>query len=194
MGRYFGIAAVITFAASAVFHVATFIPPAHAWVRFAWPLHLTVMVVCGAMIVSLIVQQRRTEAPATGFFDGLVAHHRAQKQFTSRVVRLVPRAAQILCVAFFAYAFINFALFMSLMDGSPGVKGGKYYLHSHGRKIRDLTREEYLQYQAYSIRGASGHWMAFSVIPAVYFLSVHSRLQRLDSSDRESSKNAQSPV
>jgi hypothetical protein len=61
--------------------------------------------------------------------------------------------------------------------GSPSVENGNYYLHNHGQKIRDLSKEEYQRFSAYVVRGFSGHWMLFSIIPAAYFLTAYPKLE-----------------
>ena len=63
---------------------------------------------------------------------------------------------------------------MGLMEGViPAEKEGRYYLHGHGRKIRDLEEGEYRQFRAYEVRGFSGHWMLFSVIPMTFFFYIY---------------------
>ena len=57
-------------------------------------------------------------------------------------------------------------------------ENGTYFLHTRGTKIRDLTKEEHSRFLAYEVRGFSGTWILFSLIPAVYFLSVKSRYQQ----------------
>ena len=72
--------------------------------------------------------------------------------------------------AFFAYALINFALFFFLSKGGvPDVRDGKYVLHNHGQVIRELSEDEYELQKAYVVRGFSGHWMVFYLVPALVF-------------------------
>ena len=94
------------------------------------------------------------------------------------MLALVPFPLRMACGAAFVYAIINFMLFITLMEGgSPAVSNGNYCLQNHGKKIRDLTKEEYQRFQAYDVRGFSGHWIVFSMIPMTYFLAVHPKLQ-----------------
>lgn len=106
------------------------------------------------------------------------------KEFPSKLLGLVPQRLGVVCGVVFIYAFINFALFIALMEGgSPTVKNGRYYLDSHGQKIRDITEEEYQRFLAYEVRGFSGHWMLFSIVPMVYFLTVHPKLHQTTESE-----------
>jgi hypothetical protein len=80
-----------------------------------------------------------------------------------RVTKSAPRWLQILTGVFGAYAIVNFAIFMVLIEGgSPHERDGKYFLTSHGTVLRELSEEEYHRQQAYVVRGFSGHWMLFS--------------------------------
>jgi hypothetical protein len=64
---------------------------------------------------------------------------------------------------FFAYAFVNFAVFIFLMrEGSPHQReDGTYALTDHGRTVRAISEEEFHRRQGYLARGFSGHWMLF---------------------------------
>ena len=63
---------------------------------------------------------------------------------------------------------------MGLMEGvSPAEKEGRYYLHSHEKKIQDLDEGEHRRFRAYEVRGFSGHWMLFSVIPMTFFFYIY---------------------
>jgi hypothetical protein len=80
-----------------------------------------------------------------------------------KVVNSAPRWLQILTGVFFAYAFVNFAIFIILVEGgSPHEHDGKYFLNSHGTVVRELSEAEYHRQCAYVVRGFSGHWMLFS--------------------------------
>jgi len=71
------------------------------------------------------------------------------------------------------YTFLNFALFLGLTRGLTAERrGSHYYLHSHGAKVRDITAAEYHRHRALWLRGFSGHWILFSLIPFVYFRYV----------------------
>jgi len=68
------------------------------------------------------------------------------------------------------YAVINFLLFIYMQGGggTPAVNNGHYYLHNHGTRIRDITEHEYYHYRALTVRGFSGHWMAFYGMAAAF--------------------------
>lgn len=179
MAKTCGITALLVFASSAAFHFASYFPAVPVSMALAWPLHLATMAVFAMMSFSIDAQlKRQPMMPAKGFLARWNARNQQYKEIQSKLIALAPRPLRIACKAAFIYAIINFALFMPLMEGgSPSVKNGNYYLQSHGRKIRDLTKDEYLRFQSYELRGFSGHWMFFSIVPMTYFLMVYPRLQ-----------------
>jgi hypothetical protein len=100
------------------------------------------------------------------FFQGLTP----KKDYWAWFFAPMPRWARYTAKVFFAYAIINFALFFFLSrGGTPDVRDGKYVLHNHGTVIRELSEDEYELQNAYILRGFSGHWMIFYLIPALYF-------------------------
>lgn len=100
------------------------------------------------------------------FVQGLAS----RKNFWNKVFAAIPRWARYTIKAFFAYAIINFALFLFLSRGGvPDVRDGKYVLHNHGQVIRELSEKEYEWQKAYVVRGFSGHWMIFYLVSAIVF-------------------------
>jgi hypothetical protein len=80
-----------------------------------------------------------------------------------RVISSAPLWLRILAGVFFAYALVNFAIFLVLVEGGgPHEREGKYVLEEHGTVLRELSEAEYHQHRAYVVRGFSGHWMLFS--------------------------------
>jgi hypothetical protein len=151
MRRAFSIFAFTGFFISLIIHLTTFfgIDPAKH-VPLVWVLHLGIFIVFIPML----------------FVQGLTP----KKDFWPKFFASMPRLAQYTVKAFFAYAIINFALFFFLSKGGvPDVRDGKYVLHNHGNVIRELSEEEYDLQNAYVIRGFSGHWMIFYLVPALYF-------------------------
>ena len=68
----------------------------------------------------------------------------SKKDLWKKIFAAMPRWASYAIKAFFAYAVINFALFIFLSQGGvPDVRDGKYVLHSHARIIRELSESEY---------------------------------------------------
>jgi hypothetical protein len=80
-----------------------------------------------------------------------------------QLFKVAPAWMQRMSGIFFAYAMINFIVFLFLVKGgSPEQRDGMYVLADHGRVVRQLSESEYHQMQAYVVRGFSGHWMLFS--------------------------------
>jgi hypothetical protein len=151
MRRALSIFAFTGFFISLIVHLTTFfgIDPARH-VPGVWVLHLGIFIVFIPML----------------FVQGLTR----KKDFWPKFFAPMPHWAQYTIKAFFAYAAINFVLFFFLSKGGvPDVRDGKYVLHSHGNVIRELSEEEYESQNAYVVRGFSGHWMIFYLVPALYF-------------------------
>jgi hypothetical protein len=147
------VAILIALAASIVVHSATYLgidlpgacPP-------LWGLHVVAMIAFGAMILSVRGSSR--ESPSSSF--GLPT---------------LPGWAYMMMAAAFIYTGINFAASMALSGGgSPEIRDGLFVLSDHGRVIRTLTADEYRWQHVYIVRGFSGHWMFFLLLPALYFL------------------------
>ena len=151
MKRALSIVAFAGFFASLLVHLITFLgidPSKH--MPFVWGLHLGIFVV----FIPMAIYQRRTRRNE---------NWRASLDVT-------PRWAQYAVMAFLAYALINFALFFFLSEGGvPSVRDGKYVLHNHGKVVRELSEDEYELQKAYVLRGFSGHWMIFYLVPALFF-------------------------
>ena len=149
--RAFSIFAFAGFFTSLLVHLTTFFgidPSKH--VSWVWALHLGVFIVFIPML----------------FVQGLVP----KKDFWAKVFAAMPRWAGYAVKALFAYAVINFVLFLFLSKGGvPDVRDGKYVLHNHGEVIRELSEDEYELQKAYVVRGFSGHWMVFYLVPALTF-------------------------
>lgn len=75
--------------------------------------------------------------------------------------RGVPVWLLVLTGAGLVYAFVNFMLFMKAMPGTPSFRDGQYILQSHGTILQTITETEYHAAKAQTIRGFSGHWIAF---------------------------------
>lgn len=126
---------------------ATYFPP-------IWILHLGIFVVFIPFVLATQPIQREH-----------------QRHALKIILQAVPLWAKLVLGFVFAYAMINFMLFIGLSEGgSPAIENGRYILQSHGTFIRELTESEYNWQQAYITRGFSGHWLLFYLAPAVYFL------------------------
>ncbi len=87
-----------------------------------------------------------------------------------KLIGRAPLWAKTVFNIFFFYAILNFVIFIFLSKGyTPEINNGKYVLQSAGVVIKEITENEYHWQQAYVLRGFSGHWMAFYLIPALYF-------------------------
>jgi hypothetical protein len=143
-------AILVAFGLSVVVHGATFfainLPEK---VPLLWGLHVAAIAAFGSMILaSRGLHSRRTAFALPNW----------------------PAWGYLLAIGAFIYAFINFALFLGRMEGgSPEVRDGSYFLSDHGRIIRELTADQYHWLQVYIVRGFSGHWMFFLVLPYLYF-------------------------
>ena len=152
MKRALGIFAFAGFCLSLFVHLTTFfgIDPAKH-VPFVWVLHIGIFI----CFVPLIFAQ--------GFPP--------KENFWQKLMARLPPWQRYAVKGFFAYAVINFALFFYLTSGgSAQERDGKYVLLNHGTLIRELSADEYERQNAYTIRGFSGHWMVFYLVPALYFL------------------------
>ena len=70
---------------------------------------------------------------------------------------------------FAAYVLVNGTLeFIRALGGTPDIWDGRFVLHQHGTFVRELSGEEYHIEQAHVLRGFSGHWMIFYLLPALY--------------------------
>ncbi len=176
-----GLASLLVFLSSVLAHCATFVPSLPISMALVWPLHLASMVVFVVMVFSLVAQQMSLpKIQAEGWLANIRAKNQRSKEFQRRLIRLAPLPWRIVGGVLFAYVALNFVLFMMLMqEGSPRAHKGQYFLVKKGVKVRKLSAEEYQRFRAYEVRGFSGHWMFFSMIPMTYFLVVHPRLGQL---------------
>ncbi len=162
-----------TLTLSLLCHISTFIPFARLSMSNAWPLHLGAIVVFGAMVMVLVAKKkgkrpaRKTEESYLTWWSNAI--YEDQKSMTE-IIRSFPMTIRILCAGVFLYTLVNFALFIINSEGGgPFAENGKYFLKSHGRVVRELSEQEFYRFRAYELRGFSGHWILFSLIPTVYF-------------------------
>jgi hypothetical protein len=144
MKMFLSIFALVGFLASLLVHSLTFLGISAAeYVPWVWMLHVGIFVA----VIPLIGKDVRRD-----------------------LVNRKPRWVQAVLIFFIAYAVINFILFFWLSQGgTPDIWDGKYVLHSHGKLIRELSEREYHLQQAYVLRGFSGHWMIFYLLPVLNF-------------------------
>ena len=130
-------------------------------IPYIWLLHLGIFVVWIPTILTLRKNQGirafessdpRKRMNPFGFFKALCEQ--------------APVWMVVIAAAGLFYAFVNFLLFMTMQNGTPAFKDGQYYLHNHGKLIRNITEQEYHYIKASMLRGFSGHWIAFYGIAA----------------------------
>jgi hypothetical protein len=153
MKRIFGLAALVGFIISLIVHISALLginiltnSP------YIWLMHLGIFVV----FVPFVFSSRKTLGAKPKFAEIRAA-------FPTWVV--------VVGICIFAYAVLNFALFMmATKGGSPSVQDGQYLLLNHGKLIRELTFVEYTAFRTNEIRGFSGHWLVFYFVPFAYFV------------------------
>lgn len=156
--RIIGVGATV---ASLLIHLSTYLPGLEVSMRQVFYMHFVVIILFFSMFLS------------AGKFikSGKDSYDLQSRVGTFRLMlKAIPTPVLIMIGLSFAYAVINFAVFIVLMEGgSPSASDGVYYLHSHGQKIRDLTLTEYKRFLVYEVRGFSGYWIIFSLIPTVFY-------------------------
>ncbi|ANM30002.1 hypothetical protein ABI59_11115 [Acidobacteria bacterium Mor1] len=158
--RRMGLMATAIFCASLLAHVLTFLP-SPPFLGWAWPLHVATFVPFGAMIFAL---PTRLSLSARKEGEGWLAWN-ARRQLDSqaayiRLVALVPPMVTVLAGMLTAYVFVAFFANLGLM----------------------ATPDEAAQDQI-GIRLFSGHWMIFSMMPAIYFMFVEPRARAEEAED-----------
>lgn len=153
MKRILGFASFIGLAAALIVHIAALMGiDASDNFPAVWGLHVGIFVV----FIPFVFSSRKSLGPKPTF-----AQIRAA--FPMWIVGLG------ICV--FAYALVNFALFILKTEGgNPSIVDGKFVLMNHGALIRELSVVEYSTFKANEVRGFSGHWLVFYFVPFAYFL------------------------
>ena len=155
--RAFGFSAFIGFGLSLIVHLLSFIGlNIMTYVPRIWVLHLGIFVFNLPLVFSPF-------------------NWSGKKEGLRRYFAPMPRWARHVLHCFFAYAILNFVIFIVLShDGSPDILDGKYVLRTDGlpenqHVIREISKEEYNLRSDRILRGFSGHWMLFYLVPAFYF-------------------------
>lgn len=188
MTRALGLLALLNLACSVMVHFATFVPGIPVSAGPSFILHLTSMAAFGAMVFSIVaLQQGQHKKSGRGVAASWRSANQKNREFQSRLFGIMPFPVRVACAISLMYSFATFILVGALMGvGTPFVKDGNYILHSHGKKIRDITKEEYQRYRNLEVRLFSGGWILFSIVPTAYFLTVHPRLHsEVEESARE---------
>jgi hypothetical protein len=166
MAKILGSLSLAVFVLSAIVHGLTFVPGCPVTMNWTVPLHVAAIGACAAMAISAASLLRRLKAQgSTGF--------------ALDPIRCVPRPLVVLCLVIAVYTGINFVLFVWLMEGgNPVADHGRFFLSDHGSTIRVLDAAEYRRFQAYEVRGFSGHWLLLSIIPTLYFFYVQPAIRK----------------
>ena len=150
--------------AAFVLHTLTFAPIDADLTVFMFPVHAGTMVAMFAAVGSLVLMQSS------------VGRSSSPRRRTSllKLLSALPVPARVLLVVCFAYALVNWMLFMGNMGGGGPTQldDGTYALTNHGQFLRSLTEAEYYQHLRWVLRGFSGHWMLGTVFP---ILVIHYR-------------------
>jgi len=91
---------------------------------------------------------------------------RSWRQYLS----VFPAWAATLIVLAGACEAVNFMYLFFELQGSPEIRDGQFVLMNHGTFVRTLTQEEYDVARSHETRLFSGGWIAFYLIPTLYFL------------------------
>jgi len=161
--------------ASLYLHLLTFFPSIKISMGQVFYMHFIVLLLFGSVFLSLRGHVK---------YDKVAISMKSRLNAFLRVIKTIPNYAILIAICSFLYAFINFSIFLTLMEGgSPEENNGIYYLHNHGQKIRDLTFSEYQRFLAYEVRGFSGHWIIFSLIPTIFYFYRDSILNAIKTND-----------
>jgi hypothetical protein len=153
MESTFGFIALSGFVLPLAAHVAALIGMVAAErVPFVWALHVGIFIV----FIPFVLSSRKTLGKKPRFAE---------------IRALFPGWIVVIGVTIFAYAIVNFVVFISLTEGgSTSIQDGKFVLLNHGKLIRELTQAEYHFFKTNEVRGISGHWLVFYFMPFAYFL------------------------
>jgi len=147
--------------ASLLIHLSTFLPYLDVSMGQVFCMHYVAIILSGSIFFS-----------ARNFMKSDKGSYDPQSIIDTfgSALKAIPTPVLVMVAFFFFYAFINFFVFIGLMEGgSPSARDGIYYLHNHGQKIRDLTFTEYKRFLVYEVRGFSGHWIVFTLIPTIFY-------------------------
>ncbi|MEM0915344.1 MAG: hypothetical protein AAGK09_12140 [Planctomycetota bacterium] len=110
------------------------------------------------------------------FLAAIFYANRAIKRGAKNQQEIMGRAPKWLTIisgCFFAYALINFVLFLILMQGGTVFEeDGQYTRRTFGREYVQITESEFNRYNNYVARGFSGHWMVFASASLVLLVGV----------------------
>ena len=174
-------AAGIVLVASLVVHVLTYVPCVRVSMAWAWSLHAAVLAVgVGALLCGLPRPENRRRPTGVGVLDWQRREYRRSRDLFRRFVGLTPVPVRWVVVVTLLASVVNFYRSTRLLEhGVPAAAGGRYYLHHHGTKIRDLTETEYHRFEAYQVRLFSSAWVVLALVAVVAARYVAPRKREL---------------
>jgi hypothetical protein len=152
MDRTFGVIAAIGLGLAVFVHALTFYPgPSIVTQEGApvWLLHIGMFVPFTAMVLSMA----RQLGSRRGWADQM---------------SLFPRWARVVIFAAGIYMSYNF-IRAPVSGGTAEIRNGQFVLASHG-SVSTLSEDQYLAFKRDEVRGPSGHWIFFFIVPTLYFL------------------------
>jgi len=155
MNRILGSIAALGLGLAIAVHVRTFYPGPSIVTQDGspvWLLHVGMFVVFVPMFFSIRMEFGR-------------------RPKMRELLSLFPPRARAALVAAMLYTVFNFLAFFVLSEGgTPEIRNNQFVLMNHGKLIRNLSRDEYLTFKRYEVRGFSGHGIFFYLVPTLYFL------------------------
>lgn len=162
MNKVFGTIALFVLVCSLLVHASTFVPSLTPASNVVFVLHGLAILCFFPMVMTL--SRFKKEYP--DIFTRL--------NFWKHLSLFIPVPLRFLCQAAMVYAFVNFMLCVGSFEGGTPREAvpGQWELQNKGRTIRKITAAEAQAHEARMLRGFSGHWIVFSLFPAVFFLAA----------------------
>lgn len=175
MGKVFGGMSLLVCVAAAVSHFAMFLSPLRAIrAQLGW-CSLLLIVVWPAMMISLAWQTQRL--PGSPSAVGPCPWKRGE--FRAFVLGCLPKPIRIVLVMLLLYTLMWFVVRAAVVPyGSPVARDGRYFMANHGKRIRDISREEYERFRWYRRCGSSCSTTLFACVPMLFFLAVYPQLRK----------------
>lgn len=121
-------------------------------IPYIWALHIFLFVVWLPAILYLVKGKEFKNISQSAVFKSI---------YKKRPFWLIT-----ICIICFIYAGINFSIYLNSYIGSADIIDGQYVLQDKGALIKNITEEEYHEYNAAQTRAFSGHWLVFYGIAA----------------------------
>jgi hypothetical protein len=162
------------FIASAVLHLATFVP-------LAPPAgDAPALLLFGAAFVPLVAMLARLRGAARAR-----AWRRLRVLEWRALVPLVPPGIRVLLFGAVLYALMNLVLSLMATGGvTMTAEGGRAYVVEAGGRRREVSEEEYDAHRRLTTRLLTGHLLLFYLVPLTYFRFIDSRRGELAGTPR----------